>query len=481
MKFAIVSCVALIPAILWAGDSLPSDLRLLDLNVVALDNHGQPVTDLTADDFQITDGGKLQKISFFRRVSEERHNHLPVAGPNEFSNRAKDTTRNATVVLFDILNMGFSERGIAAEQLVKALGRVERADSLYLYMSTVDGKLFALRGISPESMGVGSAGPSWTSQAKPMVDQAIKTLTHFRSPDIDVFVRTELTFKLLETLGAELATVPGKKTIVWVTDGVPIALGNRRSDTGVPVDFTPMIRGLSEALERSDIALYPVRQLMLGREDDIGTASGGIGGTGGGGTGVASLATLNLFADITGGRRNAGKDIGSAIQQAMTDSQFYYQLAYYAPAENWNDKFHKVRVISTKRGVRIQAETGYYAWKTEAGARKQDAFRAAASTPYDAEEIGLRATVSADPGDNESSVVKLRIQARDVALAQEGDRYTGHLGIMIVGYLPTGLAESTPMSPLDINYTAAQREQALKDGIEFAQTRRRIGVICDIA
>jgi hypothetical protein len=107
----------------------------------------------------------------------------------------------------------------------------------------------------------------------------------FRSPDIDIFFRIQLTFAALEPLGEQLSAVPGRKIIVWVTDGVPVALGENPSDTGFPIDFTLQKRQLSEVLERSNIALYPVRQIMLGRSDHIGTESGGAGATGGDGTG----------------------------------------------------------------------------------------------------------------------------------------------------------------------------------------------------
>jgi len=58
----------------------------------------------------------------------------------------------------------------------------------------------------------------------------------------------------------------------------------------------------------------------------------------------------------------------------------------------------------------------------------------------------------------------VRIDARDIALSQEGDRYTGQLQIMSVGYQPNGLIASSPVPPLDIEFSAAERDQALQDG-----------------
>jgi VWFA-related protein len=471
MKLRAITSMVFVSMLLCASGSAQSDLRLMDLNVVAMDDHGRLVTDLTADDFQISDAGKPQKISFFRRNGESSgRNRARASSRDEFSNRAGGGPRNATVILFDLLNLGYGARGFAEKEIVRNLGGLESADSMYLYLLSDRGKFFQVHGVSPGEAPVPQPpGIPWTRQIKQMMDLALRAVMGFRSPDIDVFVRTQLTFAALEALGEQLSAVPGRKIIVWVTDGVPLGLGEMRSDTGFPADFTPQIRQLSEVLERSNIALYPVRQIMLGRSDNIGAESGGAGATGGSGTGLQSVATLDLFADLTGGRRSAGKDIGSAVQQAMNDLNFYYQIGYEVQANNWDNKFHKLRVTSKRKGVRIQAKTGYYAWKAAAGSHTASAFTAIAAAPFDAEEIGLQGTVSANAEEDGSQVVNLRIESQDIALAREGDRYTGHLRIMSVGYLPNGLVQSNPVTPLDIEYTTAERDQALRDGISFAE------------
>lgn len=81
----------------------------MDLNVIALDNHGQPVNDLTSDDIQVSDAGKQQKIAFFRH-NDSKLSLAPVLGPNEFSNRAGTQVPHATVILFDLLNESFGTR-----------------------------------------------------------------------------------------------------------------------------------------------------------------------------------------------------------------------------------------------------------------------------------------------------------------------------------------------------------------------------------
>jgi len=491
MKFRIAIGLAVAFAALRADDS--SELRLLNLDVVALDNHGQPVTDLTIDDFQISDANKPQKVAFFRHKDSTQW-QVPKLGPNEFSNRTGSSILNATVILFDLMNEGFGTRGTAADHIIKCLENLDAPENVYLYLLTVEGRLFAVHGLPGTEEGSEPGGAPWNKQIKALIDKALRDVMRPRPFEIDVAVRVQLTFAALDAMGAQLSRVPGRKNVVWVTDGVPIALGPVRSDTGEFVDFTPELRKLSELLVRSGMALYPVRQLMLGTPDSIGANSGGAGATypgamegaatgtrgagsnptGGGaadnvGVGSQSLSTLNTLADMTGGRESAGKDICEALKQAKSDARVSYQIGYYPPERNWDGKYHKLRVTCKRKGVRIQAKTGYFAWVDEPGAGSEQSIHSVALTEFDAAEIGLRGSLSADPKNKQAADLTARIDAKDIALVQEGDHYNGQLRLALVGYLADGRAESTKIAPLDLHYSAGERDVALKDGIAVSQ------------
>ena len=460
--------------LLQRGQETP-DPRMETLNVVVLDGHGLPVTDLTAGDFQITDGGKPRSISYFRVNDRKAYAKRAASiNPREFSNGAGLKTPGATVILLDFLNLGFGSRGMAVSSIERQIAQVESPDSLYLYIVTVDGGLLPVRGVPQPSdaavAGMPAAEPEtasqpWTARIKPLLDSAVQAVTRVRDVNIDVFVRTRLTLRVLDNLGAQLAAIPGRKNVIWVTDGVPVELGYRRSDTFEPIDFTPDLRMLSDALDRSYAALYPVRQVMLGSSDQIGALSDGAGATGGAGTGIDSIGTLDLLADFTGGRRSTNKDILEALQQSTRDLAFSYQIGFYAPPENWNDNFHKLRITTKRKGVHIQAKSGYYAWKYEAGSRSTDAFRATAAAANDADEIGLRATVEPALGDPHLS---LRIDGQDVWLVPDGDRFTARLRVMTVEYGSDGKVSATEPQSLDIRCTAAERQQILSAGIQTA-------------
>src|ERR1035438_1323897 len=140
-------------------DRHPPSAPLIKLNVAAVDARGQSVADLTREDFQVFDGGKLQHIASFHRNDIKPLHALPRA-PNESSNRAGAPLSRATVILFDLLNARFEDRAYAANQLVPALQHVEAGDSLFLYILTMNGTLYPVHPLpDPETTTRAGARP----------------------------------------------------------------------------------------------------------------------------------------------------------------------------------------------------------------------------------------------------------------------------------------------------------------------------------
>ena len=366
------------------------------------------------------------------------------------------------------MNESFGTRGTAASQLIRNLEALETPEYVYLYLLTLDGRLFPVHGLPPQGEVSPPEGTPWTRRIKPLMEDALREVLRTRPVDIDVAVRVQITYSALSAIAAELSRVPGHKNIVWITDGVPIELGPNRSDTGDFVDFTPLLRQMSDEFDRCGVAIYPVRQIMLGTPThiddgpDLASANGAF-------PGLGSIDTLDQFAELTGGRPDTGKDIGAAVRQAINDARTSYQIGYYPPEKNWDDKYHKLRVTCTRKGVRIQAKTGYYAWREGPGGKAEEAIESAIPTTFDAAEIGLRATLSPDSKGGRTERLEAHIDAQDVLLVHEGNLYNGQLRLAVVGYDPGGRPLRGPVIPLDLHYSAQERDRALQQGIVFSQ------------
>jgi VWFA-related protein len=449
--------------------------------VVAIDSHGQPVNDLTIDDFQVSDAGKAQKIAFFRH-NNSKLQQTSALGPHEYSNRAGANVPHATLILFDLLNEHLAARGNAWYELIRVLQPLESGDFLYLYLLTLDGHLYPVRGLPGTGQeSLDPSGAAWTRQAKPLLDESMRAVSRVRPSEIDIDTRVRLTFAALESMAAGLAAVPGRKNIVWITHGVPISIDEQRVEGGSAssggrgggamggtlavggdyIDYTPELQRLSAVLDRCNVAIYPVQQVPPGMATP-GSQEAQY-------SGLGSLQTLQQFAGLTGGRSNASNDIGAAIRQAMNDVRTSYQIGYYPPPENWDRKYHKLRVTCARKGVRVQTKVGYYAWPDDAGSDERDVIRSVVSASFDAAEIGLRGTFSPSATEVRAGRFIIRMDPADIQLVSEGGQYTGHLRLAIVGYGADGKTDGSGMWPIDLRLSSEQREKDMKEGISIGK------------
>ena len=437
--------------------------KRVTLNVIAVDGKGNPVTDLKGSDFRVTDSGKPQEIDSISHRDTRLREAVPL-GPNEFSNRAGGGVGPATVILFDLLNEHLDARGPAWNQLVQALQPLKSSAGLYLYLLTVDGRMYPVHGLPESEKEAGSedAAP-WTRQIKALLDGAMHTVFRVRPVDIDQFVdvRINLTYQNLRWLSERMAGIPGRKNIVWITHGIPIALSPAVTGTDW-FDYTPYLRQLSEELDRAKVSIYPVQQIPPGTAMP-GTQEAQY-------TGLGSEETLQDFARYTGGLTNGSSDIRVAIRQAMNDVRTSYQISYYPTPQDWDGKFHKVRVTCTRKGVHIQTKEGYYAWAEERLDERgqEQAVEQAVTAPFDAGEIGLRATLTRDQANARVAHLLVRVDPADVKLERKGDRYTGRLKIKMAPVPAVSGAAGTPVIVAGLEYDPAKYEEIMKNGIRFS-------------
>ncbi len=485
MKRALwLALAALASIILWAGSKKDKagagfgPTRLVTLNVSAEDDHGQPIGDLTQADFQLSDRSKPQTISVFRHNGNQpAPEDVAPLGPHEFSNRAGGIPPRVTLILFDLFNTRglLTDQGYAHGQIIETLRKLESADYLYMYLLTVEGLLPIEPLPEPgEEPSPKSAAP-WTQNIQQRLDTAFQHVYRMK-PYLYTDDRVMGTFMALESLATRLGAVAGRKNIVWITNGVPIAIGPRRSGIGMPIDYEPVLQQLSESLDRAGVAMYPVDLSGPGMQSTVQAASNSPTPNGGAMSqpsqsqempGVASADTLEQIAGLTGGRAYVNTDIPGAIKQALRDARSSYLIGFYPPPGSMDGKLHKLKLKCSRKGVRLQTRTEYMAYPpaAAAGPEEQAALRAAIKSPFDASEIGLRATVNPDPKQPLHIQLLLRIHTQDVMLLPAGDRFQGELALTYVMYGPDGQPRASQPLPMQIDMTGPEHDAALKNGI----------------
>jgi VWFA-related protein len=275
------------------------------VSVLALDRQGRPVTDLKSDEIQLFDNGKPAPITSFGRLAN------PSASP--------------TVIVYDLLNTATGARGNVPQQIARAVQQAEGKASIQLFLLTADGA------ISP----VVVAQDAETGLENAMRGTSVVLPKHLEP----IGARVKATYEALGQLYNTVRSKPGRKTIVWISHGVPTSA---ISTSGTPVDYMPVLKKFASGLGREQVVIYPVQQTIRA----------------GAAPNDTSRDTLQEFAEWTGGRLYSNETIDKAIAEAVRDTDASYVLNYAAKADG---KFHTLRLDSARPGVHLQARKGYFA------------------------------------------------------------------------------------------------------------------------
>jgi Ca-activated chloride channel family protein len=157
---------------------------------------------------------------------------------------------------------------------------------------------------------------------------------------------TALYDAVVEGVGALTGSERDKKVLLLITDGNDTASRRSRRDA-------------QNRLQRSDVIMYA-----------LGIGHGERGSFGHGSLDLndrVDIETLRSLAEPTGGRafelEQAHRDGQDLIDRAVSDVarelREQYTIGYYPPAEG-RDGFHKIKVTTRNRDVRVRARDGYW-------------------------------------------------------------------------------------------------------------------------
>jgi VWFA-related protein len=406
---------------------------LVNLNVAAVDSHGQPVPGLRAEDFQILDNGKPRKIVMVRPLHRK--------GPP------------ATFILIDLFNADFAARGLSANEIVHTLEKLESADNVYLYLLTSTAKIFAIHAVGPSGAQKEADDGPWTRRIKPMLDDALKQVNGLKSGD-DQYPQLRIgpTWKAVSGLISQCAEVPGPKSFVWITQGV--LNGYEEPGRQIHIDTGPL-RNFANALNLLETAVYSVQQRPNGSL-----------AFGGEGSGFDTLAQLSA---LTGGKAFPSDSTENAIGQATSDAQRVNYRMVFEP-DRLDGKYHKIRVVASRKDIKIQTAQNYYAIATpDVDARVGALVEAMGHSPFDSAEIGVTAQMAKVEGKPGQFRFAVHVDAPDVLFLKDGAGYHARLATGLVEYNSDGVKAIPDSLPVNLDLSEEAYTKAMTGGVEFIQ------------
>jgi VWFA-related protein len=459
-----------------------ADVNLVEVHAVVTDSRGEFVRDLTRNDFEIYESGRLQTPSVFQLVDlpsavlARDTTELPRVEPDVRMTSPRFEGRLYVLVLDDLHTSAlrsqlvkrvarqFIERHLADGDLAAVIltsGRTDAAQELTpshrLLLAAVDkfqgqklpsitGERLAVHLNDRDMERAASSGGGESSSSSPSTPRADDPL------DFERGMNAQRSLGAIRNVAQWMSNVPGRrKSLVLFSEGIEYDIYdvfNNRAASSIMADARDAIA----AAQRANVTIFAVdpRGLtQLGDEAitiqslsddpnvDYGTTRGFANEL------LMAQESLISLAQETGGiavvRTN---DIAGGLTRIERDTSRYYVLGYVANPTNSPGKFRRIEVKVKRSGLTVRARRGYVPADLKSAARRDTgikpgtsaALAAALTNPVPVGDVPLRVWAAPFKGTGKNASVALAVEIDGAALKyqQRDDRFVENLELSIV-------------------------------------------------
>ena len=382
-----------------------AETRAVDLDVVVLGSHGEPVQGLRKEDFQVTEDGSLQTVTFF-----EEHTAATQAAPA------------LNVLLIDTLNTPKEDLIFARKRVEDYLKKMPPGTSLAVFslgqtLRMVQGltsdRALLLAAVNDKKSGAWSDTSAASNMPQDDADDRERTgilkSAGGETNSVDLVNNAQAMHKAyqnderiamteadLQRLARYLAKTPGRKNLIWFASSFPIALFPEPGVRGSlkTTEQSQQIKETTDLLAVARVAIYPISaegvavQTTGDASDHYGPSQNASPGTAspyGGSTqstggdnyqfGAASnqmrqqeaayaanLTAMNALATATGGlMMPTSNDLSRMLSRAISDGSHYYTLSYASTNRKADGKFRRIELKLRNGSGTLAYRRGYYA------------------------------------------------------------------------------------------------------------------------
>lgn len=507
--------------------------ELIQVDAIVIESKGRPVTDLSPDDFEVRQDGKRQKITHFAYVqtgTSPQVARTPGRGVIPLRLTPDEVRRIVVLVVDDI---GLKMRNMP---------RVRQALDRFVDQQVQPGDLVA---IAQTGRGEGVSGQQLTND-KRVLRAAIGRLTPSLSNRADIQFRPkprgadaqELSeWRLTEdanrsreealsvgTLDATakivqgLARLPGRKSIVLFTEGIPVnsqdhilpdtqtevlpeIRSSRNRGKGDPriieavqrrestdrIGVRRALARLSVQANRAGVVVYAVDPTIASAEatgldvtdqpdqmqrPDLLTTKARLAGS----NDIENQAGLQQIAKETAGLYLRTTNLDDALRRVMADEEGYYLIGYKPPegtlaSDAAHAMLHAFEVRVKKRGLRVRARSGFAGLSDRLPATPKtpdDYLTETLLAPFAANDIGVRLTALFQYRDGPLVQSLVHLDVRDLQFSRTPDAY--HVAAMDAALATFG-EDDSPTGKVtrhfDIRLEEAAYQRALETGLDF--------------
>lgn len=489
------------------------DVHVVNVDVYVTDRKGNRVEGLTADDFELLENGKPVTITNFYVV----HDGLPTGSGEEDVPepspavdpgvpapiaeqevpRLPEEQRLSLVVYVDNFNITPLNRNRVMRHVRRfLLERLDPGDRVMLVSYdrslhvrqpfTTDPRLVAEATLELERMT--ASGSLRDSEWRETLDRVAEAET---ARDALIWVRqyaesaqNDLAFSVgaLKEIVGSLAGLPGRKALLYVSDGVPMVAGQalfRAVDRRFPgegsqqmtafdYDYSRRFRELAYQANANRVTFYTLDAAGLRVPESFSASTRG-GGTLGLGALIDSARHMNLqsplrfLADSTGGISILNtNNVFDGLARAADDFDSYYSLGY-TPSHAGDGRYYRLEVKVRGKRLSVRHREGYRDLSTET--RLTDNTLAALYHSIERNPLGI--SLHFEPGERRHDgfwevPVKLRVPIGKLTLVPAGDSWEGRMKVFIAAMDGRGGTSPVQQVPVELSIPEAEIERALE-------------------
>ncbi len=381
-------------------------INFVSVDTIVTDRQGNPVDDLTPEDFEVFEDGQPQAIETFKLIRVDGSPDPGEAEPRQITSsyaeeaEARRDDVRLFVIFFDDYHVRVGTGMRVKQDMIQFIQTQIGPKDMIAMMYPLD----PLRAVSftRNHQAVIRAIERWEGRKYRYVPPRNMMEERYVNYPVSVVerIRNQVSLSALRGLMVRLGGLrEGRKTVIVVSEGytdyVPpqindpsaalpgIGNPNRNNpmlgdpSTGADaamaqdrarffgdMDIRQQMRDVYTEANRNNVSLYMVDPRGLaGFEFDI---DQGVGLN----TDKASLDTtldsLRLLAEETDGRAIINRnDLSTGLKQMVQDASAYYLLGYSSSAAPTDGRFHQIRVRVKRPNVEVRARKGYWALRPE--------------------------------------------------------------------------------------------------------------------
>jgi VWFA-related protein len=326
--------------------------RTIRIDAIVTDKLGQPIVDLRAADFRVTDEGVAQQVESAELTANAAAYSPgarlePAAPAGDSDDAAKNAGARVIALYLDEFHVAAEASARVRQAVSRFVSEHVRPSDLLVVMRPLD-SLTDIRFTQAREAARASIA-SFTGRKDDYTPRTEFEEQYMgRSPAAVCAARAQIVISGVRALGAMMDELTDALSgIVLITEGFNADVPRSRERR------LPDLLGLVRASSRQRVMLYTFDP-GLPPADGIQLSADGQ-------PSLPAIAGLHRLAKQTGGETvDAGQDLVPALAAVSRDLDSYYVLTYRTTAKA-DGRFHNVQVTSTRKDARVRVRSGYWA------------------------------------------------------------------------------------------------------------------------